>query len=387
MTVGIAILGAGIFAKEAHLPALLPLVTSGEANLAAVYSRSAKTAQSFADAWKEALPNAPPLPVYSDDSGGDHDLDALLKRSDVHAVAIVLPIPAQPDVVRKALAAGKHVLSEKPVAKDVATGIQLIKDYESGFKGKGLIWRVAENYEVEPGYLRARQAVLDGSIGEVVLFNLSAVNYIDETGKYYKTPWRTVPEASGFLLDGGVHQAAVVRLILAEQHAPAFLTGHATLTKKYLAPHDTIHAVFKTKSGATGVIELSFAAPQPSRSSTNITVTGTKGWVRIEGVKVDVEGVQKPAVRVTIRKLVPAPTDVDAHATKEETQSWDELHVGVRNEFASFVAAVAKKPDSSKIGDMTVGEPRAMLRDVAFIQAALTSDGKQVSFDELLHGL
>jgi predicted dehydrogenase len=58
---------------------------------------------------------------------------------------IVLPITAQPDMVIKALEAGKHVLSEKPIGKDVKTAKALVEEYEKRFQPKGLIWRVAES--------------------------------------------------------------------------------------------------------------------------------------------------------------------------------------------------------------------------------------------------
>lgn len=46
--------------------------------------------------------------VYS----GDQGLEEVLNRQDVHAVVVVLPIGKQPEVILKALKAGKHVLSE-----------------------------------------------------------------------------------------------------------------------------------------------------------------------------------------------------------------------------------------------------------------------------------
>lgn len=118
----------------------------------------------------------------------------MLSRSDINTVIVVLPITLQPDIILKALAAGKHVLSEKPVAPDVAQGLDLIKTYNSQYKGKGLIWRVAENFEAEPGFRAAGDAIASGKIGKVIFFKTVAFNYIDKESKWYKTPWRTVPD-------------------------------------------------------------------------------------------------------------------------------------------------------------------------------------------------
>ena len=97
-------------------------------------------------------------------------------------------------MIRKALAAGKHVLSEKPVAPDVAQGRALIAEYEATYKPKGLVWRVAENFEAEPAYQAASRIVREGKIGEVKYFNARAYSWVDEHSKWYNTPWRTVPD-------------------------------------------------------------------------------------------------------------------------------------------------------------------------------------------------
>ena len=60
-----------------------------------------------------------------------------------------LPIVVQPDYIRKALKAGKHVLSEKPIAKDLATARRLLDWYYSAIEGKDSgvgTWSVAENF-------------------------------------------------------------------------------------------------------------------------------------------------------------------------------------------------------------------------------------------------
>ena len=176
------------------MPAIAAL-DSGVAELRAVYSRSLKSATELAEE-AQVLLNYPASPTVYHDADPHANLDTLLARSDIAAVAIALPITVQPDVIRKALAAGKHVLSEKPVGKDVATGLELIKEYEEKYKPKGLVWRVAENYEVEPGYHAAGEVIKSGEIGKVAFYNATGVNYMLKSNKYYNTPWRTVPDVS-----------------------------------------------------------------------------------------------------------------------------------------------------------------------------------------------
>lgn len=160
-----------------------------------MYSRSEKSAHDLASSAADTLNLSTPPSVYHDGDPSTN-LDALLARSDVKAVIVVLPITIQPSIVLKALAAGKHVLSEKPVAPDVKQGAELIATYISEYKPKGLIWRVAENFEAELGYRAAGKAIKDGKIGEVIFFNARAFNHIDKESKWYKTPWRTIPDVS-----------------------------------------------------------------------------------------------------------------------------------------------------------------------------------------------
>jgi predicted dehydrogenase len=86
-----------------HLPAIR---AAGTYEIKAVYSRSKKSA--------EALITDGSVDVYSDDSGPGKGLEDLLERKDIQAVDVVLPITHQPEVIKKALKAGKHVVSFPP---------------------------------------------------------------------------------------------------------------------------------------------------------------------------------------------------------------------------------------------------------------------------------
>jgi len=331
--------------------------------------------------------------VYSDDGSKEGGLDTLLSRSDIQAVIVVLPLTQQPEIVLRALAAGKNVLSEKPVAKDVKTGLSLIEKWEKDFKPKGLIWRVAENFEVEPGLVEAGRKIKAGAVGDVRSFNYSIINNTDKSSKWYNTAWRTVPDyQGGFLLDGGVHNAAALRVILPFSLGTSTVSGIASLTREYLKPQDTIQAVIQAEASSNqsahpphGIFELTFSAP-PGYSRNVLTVTGTGGNLTMtttnkvpsKGDEVlakaspfgskGKDGAQEvPHIRISI-------VSGDDGNKKEEV---DTISSGVVTEIEGFVKAINGEDDGN-------GEPRGALQDVAFIEACLQSQGRPVDMKKLL---
>ncbi|PSR73244.1 hypothetical protein PHLCEN_2v10904 [Hermanssonia centrifuga] len=357
---GIAILGSGIFAKEAHLPAVAAL-NSGVAELKAIYSRSEKSATELATAAQQSLNLNEPPSVYHD-ADPNANLDALLARPDIAAVIIALPITIQPSIVRKALAAGKHVLSEKPVAPDVASGIELINEYNTTYKPKGLIWRIAENFEIEPAYQTAAKIIRGGKVGKVGFFNARVVGYVAKDNKYYNTPWRTIPD----------HTVAALRVLL--PGTMVSLSGYASLNQPHLAPHDTINATIQTTDDSHGLVELTFGSPVPSRSTlanSGITVTGSEGWISIVTAS-NADG--KGVLRITVRTVTKDEKGRDNGETEEVIE--EEVR-GVKVEVASFLDAINGSDDG-------FGEPLGALKDVAFIQAALNSNGAPVDLVKLV---
>lgn len=61
---------------------------------------------------------------------------AILQREDIPCVIVAVPITETPRLCRMAWAAGKHVLSEKPVAPDSTQARDLIADYNMGSEAK-----------------------------------------------------------------------------------------------------------------------------------------------------------------------------------------------------------------------------------------------------------
>ncbi|CAK7229761.1 hypothetical protein SCUCBS95973_007337 [Sporothrix curviconia] len=337
----VALLGAGIFAKEEHLPAIE--ATEG-LTLGAVYSRS----QASAEALAAAAANSPDVYFDSPATAG-RGLDDLLARADIAAVVVAIPILAQPAVITKALAAGKHVLSEKPIAKDVATAKQLIQTRPDNGK---LVWGVAENFRFLEviDYAAARVREIGGT---VTTFNMHLFTLIGDDDKFFNTEWRKVPAyQGGFLLDGGVHFIAGLRHLLAatpEKHELQRVSAATALLQPKLAPVDTVNAVLTTNHKAVGTFCVSFGMAH-------------KGGFQIEVVT------SNGCVTMTPADVTSKWVDKDGE--KKEDKKDFSFSSGVKPELAAFAASLAAgKVDSRQ-------SPEEALQDLTVLEAMLTSADK-----------
>ncbi|MGH2616064.1 MAG: Gfo/Idh/MocA family protein, partial [Thermomicrobiales bacterium] len=107
--VGIGIIGCGDVARRTYVPAMAPL--ADRATVVAVYDPDATRCEALAD---DLVALGLPRPRIAP------SLEALLTDPDVVGVFNLTPAPLHHEVNVAALQAGKHVLSEKPLAGSVA---------------------------------------------------------------------------------------------------------------------------------------------------------------------------------------------------------------------------------------------------------------------------
>lgn len=117
-----------------------------------------------------------------------------------------------------------------------------------------------------------------------------------EGGKYFETEWRKVPtHQGGFLLDGGVHFTAGLRLLLGPDNPLVSVSAQTSQLQEHLPPVDTIEATAKAKNGAVGTISISFGTAQKGNEWTvdcidgTASVTGSKVTVKDKITKVEDE--------------------------------------------------------------------------------------------------
>lgn len=141
------VLGAAKFAREQMAPAIH--AASGAELYALATSNPAK-AQGF----QEFCPGLKLHATY----------DALLADPEVEAVYIPLPNHLHVEWTLKALAAGKHVLTEKPIAMQADQIDQIIAARDAS----GLLAAEAYMIVFHPQWRRAKQLVEEGAIGRVL---------------------------------------------------------------------------------------------------------------------------------------------------------------------------------------------------------------------------
>ncbi len=329
----LALVGAGIFARDAHVPSLLNL--RQQFTIAAVYSRSEASARAVADlvnaANVQAAPSSTPptneIAIYT-------DLSALLANPDIDAVDVVLPIPVMAPIVAQVLASGKHLISEKPLAADVATGWQLIAHYRSAQQ----VWMVAENWRYESAFVEAAKLVQAGAIGRPLTCHMALFLPMAEGSKYFGTTWRRSADFfGGTLIDGGVHHAALLRMILGEVAEVSAQTAH---TSPHFAVDETMSATLRFANGALGTYLVTYGWGAPWGGE--LHVVGEQGALRV----------QRGLIELTQQgttQAIPCP-------------KFD----GVEREFAAFAAAVQE-------GVAHLNSPEEALRDVAVVEAMIRS--------------
>lgn len=158
------------------------------------------------------------------------------------------------------------------------------------------------------------------------------------------------------------------------------LSGYASLNMEHLLPHDTINSTVRSEDGTHGIVELTFGAPVPSRSSlagNGISITGTNGWIWVDQTKItNPFGDEENVFRITIKAVVRNKDGEDVGETEDVIH---ERVRGVELELRSFFQAIGGTDDG-------FGSPLEALKDVAFIQAALNSDGNPVDLVALVKG-
>jgi predicted dehydrogenase len=272
---GIGLIGTG-FMGRAHALAFNNARTVFELpvslKLAALADADTERAQRCANAWGFAQAHG--------------DWHALVNDPTVDVVAITTPNHLHYPMAMAAMAAGKAVYCEKPLA----VSLEQADAMRRAASAAGVVTRVGYNYQHNPMIGLAKQIIANGELGEIISFQgeFSEDFMADPTSSW---SWRCeVEHAGGALADLGSHLLSMARYLVGDVvsvcadtqtvHArrPAF-KGSDSL--KSIAVDDQVHALLRFANGARGTVSSSWLK-HGYKNHLGFEISGTQGTLAFD---------------------------------------------------------------------------------------------------------
>lgn len=272
---GIGLIGTG-FMGRAHALAFhsarAALDLPVQIRLAALADADSARAEQCAQAW-----------------GFDHshsDWQQLVQDPDVHVVAITTPNHLHFPMAMAAIAAGKAVYCEKPLAVSLAQATEM----HLAAKAANVVTQVGYNYQHNPMIGLAREMIQGGELGDIISFQ---GEFCEDFMGDARSPWSWRCEAAhagGALADLGSHLLAMARYLLGDIEAVCAdsSTVHAkrpasagSQELRAIAVDDQTHALLRFASGARGTVSTSWLK-HGYKNHLSFEISGTRGTLAFD---------------------------------------------------------------------------------------------------------
>jgi UDP-N-acetyl-2-amino-2-deoxyglucuronate dehydrogenase len=206
------------------------------------------------------------------------DLEGLLARDDVDVVVLCTPSGLHADGAVAAARAGKHVISEKPMA----ITLEGVDRMSGACREAGVTLSVILQYRFNRDALRMKRALDAGLFGRPVLCN--ALVHWYRTQSYYdeKGGWRGTWEldGGGALMNQSVHAVDLLQWLLGPIESLCAYTE--TLTHN-IETEDLATAALRFESGAMGVVQGTTCNHRDY--PLKVELRGTEGSATFEGTR------------------------------------------------------------------------------------------------------
>ena len=196
------------------------------------------------------------------------DLDTLLADPDIDAVYISTTNEKHHPQALAAIAAGKHVLCEKPLAMRLDDAVEMVR----AASDKGVVFATNHHLRNAGSHLTIRELIATGRIGKVLSARVfHAVNLPE-----HLRGWRINDPAAGggVIPDIVVHDADTIRFHLDED--PATVVAQAATSGMGDGVEDSVMSVWTMPSGAMVQTHESFTH---RFAGTGIEIHGTDGSI------------------------------------------------------------------------------------------------------------
>ncbi|KOP51357.1 MULTISPECIES: Gfo/Idh/MocA family protein [Pseudomonas syringae group] len=299
---GIGLIGTG-FMGRAHALAFgsanAALELPARIRLAALADADSARAEHCAQAWGFDRSHA--------------DWQQLIDDPQVHIVAITTPNHLHFPMAMAAIAAGKAVYCEKPLAVSLAEANEM----RLSAKAAGVVTQVGYNYQHNPVIGLAREMIEAGELGDIVSFQ---GEFSEDFMGNPTSPWswRCEPaHAGGALADLGSHLLAMARYLMGDVEAvcadastvhrqrPASLGSSEMRT---IAVDDQTHALLRFANGARGTFSSSWLK-HGYKNHLSFEISGTQGTLAYDQERLNELRIYRPGApgRDGFQRLLAGP--------------------------------------------------------------------------------
>ena len=268
--------------------------------------------------------------------GGEDAISRLLARRDIDAVTLATPSGLHSEQAVQALDAGKHCLSEKPIAITLEQADAMIAAQRRTGKALGCVFQA----RYEPASVIVKRAITEGRMGRIVHANAylkwyRAQEYYDAGG--WRGTWRM--DGGGALMNQSVHKVDLVQYLAGPV---ATVNGYAGTLAHRIETEDVAVAAVRFQNGALGTIEgMTNALPN---AYTRVEVYGTEGSATIvnERLATYYTRSEAPPVKEGEKPVTDLAPEVLARFEGEHP-GWRTGHVAV---LADFIQSVQEGRDA-----------------------------------------
>lgn len=224
-----------------------------------------------------AVASSQPRKVRAEWPGVDvvPDIDALLGRADIDLIVVATPNAQHHPVAKAALAAGKHVVVDKPFTLDAAQARELAALAQR----QGRLLSVYQNRRFDSDFLTLKELLAGGELGRPVYFE----SHFDRFRPQVRERWREQPvPGAGLWVDLGSHLLDQAVQLFGR---PDTLQLDTAALRDGALVEDYFHAVLRYEGGAHAPLRVVLhATTLAAHAAPRYIVHGTRGSYVKRGV-------------------------------------------------------------------------------------------------------
>jgi UDP-N-acetylglucosamine 3-dehydrogenase len=275
----------------------------------------------------------------------------LVQRRDVDAICITAPSQHHASIALEAIAAGKHVFVEKPIATTLEDGLRMA----AAARAAGVKLMVGHVERFNPAVGKLAELIADGRIGKVFRVHATRVG-----------PMPLRIQDAGVAIDLATHDLDIMQFVLGRDISRIYAEGAQC---SHPSQEDMIACLLRFgDDGPFGLLDVNWLTPEKRRE---ISVIGEGGmltasyltqdvwftespttqtnWDELARIRGDAEGA---ALRFALRRVEPLKAELEAFAAcvRDDTPEPISAYDGCR----ALIAALAVRDSAANSRPVTL---------------------------------